>query len=85
MKMMPAIGISFDLIEMHFTNKKRSGVSSFVTLYEKNFYYLIKFENKEQIKSVLSHRHFISNHELIVEYLHNYQLLEEILRKIEFV
>ncbi len=70
--------MSTDVLELYFQNKKRSGLSSFDCIYDKGAYALIRFDTEENLRTILDRKHMISNQEVIVEYLYNLELLNEL-------
>ncbi len=70
--------MSTDVLELYFQNKKRSGLSSFDCIYDKGAYALIRLDTEENLRTILDIKHVISNQEVIVEYLYNLELLNEL-------
>ena len=67
-----------ELIDIYFNNKKRSGISSFKSFYEKDPFILIELDCDDDIDSVLSRKHAISRNDLIVERLYNINMVNEV-------
>lgn len=68
--------ISTEVMELYFTNKKRSGVASYEHLYNMDNYTLIRFDTEANARKLLEKRHTISNQEVICEYLYNLDMLK---------
>jgi hypothetical protein len=71
--------ILYDLIDLHFTNKKRSGVDSYFSIKEKKPFVIIQFETDDQVNAVLSRKHDLCKQELLVENNYNLNLIEDAL------
>lgn len=69
--------ISREVIELHFENKKRCGAPGFVQIYEHDSYMVLRFDTKENAVKVASFKHKISDQELVVEYLYNFDMLDK--------
>jgi hypothetical protein len=68
------------ILAMHFSNKKRSGVSSYRKIQERGSYVLLVLNNENDAKSVINRKHEIAKKEFIVEYMYNLELIDELLK-----
>ncbi len=68
---------NLELVELHFTNKKRSGISSYEYLNEKEPFVILTLDSNQSIEKCLEIKHEISRKPLLVEYLHNFKLIDE--------
>ena len=73
----PNKDLSIDLIDLYFSSKICCGVYSIEGPTEKEPFVLIKFDSAESVRKILSQKHEISEKKVIVEYMHNYKLLNE--------
>jgi len=66
-----------EYVELYFTNKKRCGVDTYMSMRERNPFWLITFENQQSVEKILTQKHLISQQELLVERLVNFEILQE--------
>lgn len=73
---------SHDLLDLHFTNPKRSASDSYISLEQKGPFIIVKFEDEEKRNKVLSKKdQKIGKAELILEQLYNEELLDSCIRR----
>ena len=67
-----------EYVELYFTNKKRCGVDTYLSMRERHPYWLITFEDQVSVEKILQQeKHVISQQELLIERLLNFEILHE--------
>lgn len=66
-----------DLLELHFSNRKRCGATGYLSLRTREPFWLVTFETDEQLADILRTKQNIMGNNVIVEKLYNFQLLTE--------
>ena len=72
-----------EYVELYFTNKKRCGVDTYLSMRERHPFWLITFEDQESVEKIVSNKHLISKQELMVERLVNFEVLAQGIKNLE--
>ena len=72
-----------EYVELYFTNKKRCGVDTYLSMRERHPFWLITFEDQESVEKIVSNKHLISKQELMVERLVNFEVLATGIKNLE--
>ena len=66
-----------EFVELYFSNKKRCGVDTYLSMRERHPFWLITFEDQASVEEILKKKHSISQQELLVERLISFVILQE--------
>jgi hypothetical protein len=83
MRMAENESLNTELIDLHFTNKRRSGITSYEYLTEKDPFIILNLNSMDSVNACLALKHEISKKELLVEYLHNFEIIDDEINLIE--
>lgn len=83
MRMAESESLNTELIDLHFTNKRRSGITSYEYLTEKDPFIILNLNSMDSVNACLALKHEISKKELFVEYLHNFEIIDDEINLIE--
>jgi hypothetical protein len=73
-----------EYVELYFTNKKRCGVDSYLSMRERGDFWIVTFEDEQSIVKILSQeKHMIDKQELLIESLVNFEILQQGVKKSE--
>ena len=67
---------SYDILDLYFTNRNKSGVDKYVSINERKPFKIIQFYNQQQIDSVLARTHTFNKVNFIVENYYNPKLID---------
>ena len=75
--------LSRELVELYFSNLKRCGADSYLSIRERHPFWLITYTNQQLVDKIVGKRHVVDSQEFLVEKFLSFEMLDEAVKRFD--